>query len=184
MTHTKDEALKLAKECGATTYTNRHYPEATAVTFSPMAWEKFCEQALAAPVQEPVAKVDANDEGYWADILPDRTVKVGQFLYSTPPAAPVQEPLMVDMHPPATRRDRWMYEQGRLAERDPRSHTTPPAAQPAADIEIMLDAEEDERRAQPAPVPLTDEQSRKGFCEQDAQWTLSLIHISEPTRPY
>jgi hypothetical protein len=52
---TKDEALKLAKECGATTYTNRHYPEATAVTFSPLAWEKFCEQALAAPVQEPVA---------------------------------------------------------------------------------------------------------------------------------
>jgi hypothetical protein len=53
----KDEALKLAKECGATTYTNRHYPEATAVTFSPVAWEKFCEQALAAQpaVQEPVA---------------------------------------------------------------------------------------------------------------------------------
>jgi hypothetical protein len=50
----KDEALKLAKECGATTYTNRHYPEATAVTFSPVAWEKFCEQALAAPVL-PVA---------------------------------------------------------------------------------------------------------------------------------
>jgi hypothetical protein len=54
----KDEALKLAKECGATTYTNRHYPEATAVTFSPLAWETFCEQALAAqpaPVQEPIA---------------------------------------------------------------------------------------------------------------------------------
>jgi hypothetical protein len=48
-----------------------------------------------------------------------------------PPAAPtVQETLMVDIHPPATQRDRWMYEQGRLAERDPRSHTTPPA-QPA-----------------------------------------------------
>jgi hypothetical protein len=40
---------------------------------------------------------------------------------------PVQEPLMVDIYPPATQRDRWMYEQGRLAERDPRSHTTPPA---------------------------------------------------------
>ena len=51
MTHTKDEALKLARNCGATTYTNRHYPDATAVTFSPLAWEKFCEQALAAPVQ-------------------------------------------------------------------------------------------------------------------------------------
>jgi hypothetical protein len=42
----------------------------------------------AAPVQEPVAKVDANDEGYWADILPDRTVKVGQLLYTAPPAQP------------------------------------------------------------------------------------------------
>jgi hypothetical protein len=40
------------------------------------------KQARSAPVQEPVAKVDANDEGYWADILPDRTVKVGQFLYA------------------------------------------------------------------------------------------------------
>jgi hypothetical protein len=38
--------------------------------------------AQPAPVQEPVAVVDANDEGYWADILPDRTVKVGQFLYA------------------------------------------------------------------------------------------------------
>jgi hypothetical protein len=39
--------------------------------------------------------------------------------------------LMVDMVPPATARDRWMYEQGRLAERDPRSHTAP-QAQPDA----------------------------------------------------
>jgi hypothetical protein len=35
--------------------------------------------------QEPGAVVDANDEGYWADILPDRNVKVGQLLYTTPP---------------------------------------------------------------------------------------------------
>jgi hypothetical protein len=35
--------------------------------------------------QEPVAKVDANDEGYWAEILPDQSVKVGQLLYTTPP---------------------------------------------------------------------------------------------------
>jgi hypothetical protein len=64
-------------------------------------------QALEAPVQD----VSLIDEG--------KTV------------APVQEPLMVDIHPPATQRDRWMYEQGRLAERDPRSHTTPLPAQPA-----------------------------------------------------
>lgn len=33
---------------------------------------------------------------------------------------------IVDMVPPATQRDRWMYAQGRLAERDPRTHV--PAA--------------------------------------------------------
>ena len=31
---------------------------------------------------EPVAIVDANDDGYWADILPDRNVRVGQPLYA------------------------------------------------------------------------------------------------------
>lgn len=40
---------------------------------------------------------------------------------------------MVDMTPPATARDRWMYEQGRLAERDPRTPGTP--AQQDADKE-------------------------------------------------
>jgi len=34
--------------------------------------------------QEPVAIVDANDKGYWADILHDRDVKVGQLLYAAP----------------------------------------------------------------------------------------------------
>lgn len=37
--------------------------------------------------QEPAAIVDANDDGYWADILPDRSVKVGQPLYAFPPDA-------------------------------------------------------------------------------------------------
>ena len=40
---------------------------------------------LAQPEPEPVAVVDANDEGYWADILPDCNVKVGQLLYTDPP---------------------------------------------------------------------------------------------------
>ena len=43
------------------------------------------KEALAQPEQEPVAIVDANDDGYWAEILPDRSVKVGQLLYTTPP---------------------------------------------------------------------------------------------------
>ena len=42
-------------------------------------------------------------------------------------SAPVA-PTMVDMVPPATRRDRWMYEQGRLAERDPRTSRAAPVA--------------------------------------------------------
>lgn len=47
-------------------------------------------------------------------------------LYTRPVAGVEAAPfIMVDMVPPATARDRWMYEQGRLAERDPR---TPPAA--------------------------------------------------------
>lgn len=49
-------------------------------------------QSIKALAQ-PVAKVDANDEGYWADILPDRTVKVGQLLYdAAQPAKPLTEP--------------------------------------------------------------------------------------------
>jgi hypothetical protein len=64
---TKDEALKLAKECGATTYTNRHYPDATAVTFSPLAWEAFCEQARSAqqehePENEPYVSLASVQE--------------------------------------------------------------------------------------------------------------------------
>ena len=38
------------------------------------------------PVEvEPVAKVDMSDEGLRADILHDRSVKLGQLLYTAPP---------------------------------------------------------------------------------------------------
>ncbi len=47
-------------------------------------WYLQCEPEVK---QEPVAIVDANDEGYWADILPDRSVKVGQPLFAYPPDA-------------------------------------------------------------------------------------------------
>ena len=43
----------------------------------------------AVEKQEPVATVDANDEGYWAEILPDRSVRVGQNLYALPGAQKV-----------------------------------------------------------------------------------------------
>ena len=47
-------------------------------------WHLQCEPEVK---QEPVAIVDANDECYWADILPDRSVKVGQPLFAYPPDA-------------------------------------------------------------------------------------------------
>lgn len=54
-----------------------------------------CENLLAATryyqLQKrsaiPTAVVDAGDDGQWADILPDRTVHVGQTLYAYPPKA-------------------------------------------------------------------------------------------------
>lgn len=58
-------------------------------------------------------------------------------LYAAPQAS--TDGLMVDMTPPATARDRWMYEQGRLAERDPRSQAAPQAS------EAVRDAEDAER---------------------------------------
>lgn len=47
---------------------------------------------------------------------------------SAPAQAVAVEPApMVDCTPPATQRDKWFYEQGRLAERDPRTHPQPTA---------------------------------------------------------
>jgi hypothetical protein len=87
----------------------------------------------AASSQEPIGEVRNGEAYFYNGMYTNKTdAPDGTKLYTAPPAAqpaaPVQEPLMVDMHPPATQRDRWMYEQGRLAERDPRSHPTPPAA--------------------------------------------------------
>jgi hypothetical protein len=108
-----DETLKLAKECGATTYTNRHYPDATAVTFSPLAWEKFCEQALAAPtVQEPVAWSDTKQSELndWflslpterqAVLLEDKWMLAGAAFLAgktTPPAQPAHLAQVVRAH--------------------------------------------------------------------------------------
>ena len=45
-------------------------------------------------------------------------------------ATPAADAPMVNMTPPATSRDRWMYEQGRLAERDARTHGNVAAAAP------------------------------------------------------
>jgi hypothetical protein len=72
------EALRMALEALLHAY---HEDEAHPRTLEAITAIK---EALAQE-QEPVAIVDANDDGYWADILPNRSVKVGQMLYTTPP---------------------------------------------------------------------------------------------------
>jgi hypothetical protein len=108
--------------------------------------------AQPAPVQEPVAQslkdaVFTVLEGF---TLPHDVRKILEAAYYTPPAAPtVQEPVawinakdgMTYLHGPYNSDDRPLIY----------GDTAPPAAQ--------------------LPVPLTDEQSRKGFREQDDQWT-------------
>jgi len=65
----------------------------------------------------------AADGGRWPS---DWISAVRRGLALAQPASPAPlTDVMVDMVPPATSRDRWMYEQGRLAERDSR---TPKAA--------------------------------------------------------
>jgi hypothetical protein len=101
-------------------------------------------------MRDTIAKAREAEQIQWMEMVTANLVREGidkhkarelaAHFYGLAPAAPVQEPLMVDIYPPATQRDRWMYEQGRLAERDPRSHTTPPA--------------------QPTPVPLTGGRAR------------------------
>lgn len=47
--------------------------------------------------QKPVAKVDEGDDGQWADILPDVSVRLGDFLYAAPVAGPAATPLTVQL---------------------------------------------------------------------------------------
>ena len=78
--------------------------------------------------------------------------------------------LMVDICPPATSRDRWMYEQGRLAEGDPRSHAAPDQPAPAeSDREVF-------RNAAIPYLPLKYHPAQPNeWTEQDA--LLELIHM-------
>lgn len=116
-----------------------------------------------------------------------------------PGVAPVaQQPqVMVDMVPPATARDRWMYEQGRLAERDPRTHTAQqPQAEPLTDEQRLgwyawrvKDLEEKLANAQkqpqakalpPDPRPVI-EMCAKALAEELAAWDIDppLHHVKE-----
>ena len=70
------EAVSTAKERGFGIEYAKGYVDPVIAALR----EALAEQAE----QEPVAVVDANDDGYWADILPDKSVKVGQKLYAAP----------------------------------------------------------------------------------------------------
>ncbi len=48
-------------------------------------WFDLEQKSMQQEQGEHVAVVDANDDRYWADILPNRSVKVGQLLYPAPP---------------------------------------------------------------------------------------------------
>ncbi|WP_323016389.1 hypothetical protein [Castellaniella sp.] len=84
--------------------------------------------------------------------------KAWAIVFSSPVAAPVAQKPMVDMLPPATSRDRWMYQQGRLAERDPRTPGSFAAEIPA--------------QAQPTMPPLTEAMRavlRNEHCVYDSE---------------
>lgn len=65
--------------------------QARAAIASQGDWEgptEYAAQVVASQGEpKPVAMVDAGDDGMFAEILPDVTVKVGQLLYTAPPAA-------------------------------------------------------------------------------------------------
>ncbi len=62
----------------------------SSATIDAAEWAWFARPAQTE--QQPVAMVDANDDGMWADILPNITVKVGQMLYAAPIAQTAPQP--------------------------------------------------------------------------------------------
>ncbi len=89
--------------------------------------------AAVAPPQASAAPAAFSKDGvlFWYGDHAARRGFDGD-LYLSPQASPGG--LMVDIVPPATARDRWMYEQGRLAERDPRSHAAPQASEAVREV--------------------------------------------------
>ncbi len=91
---------------------------AAAPQAEPMFWVRLCSDGTyEGPIHNSAIERVRKTSGAWSPL-------------HLHPAPSVEQPgTIVDMVPPATRRDRWMYEQGRLAERDPRTHA---AEQPGA----------------------------------------------------
>jgi hypothetical protein len=84
----------------------------------PLVQERHFDHAMSC--EHPVS--GAVDEREEIEPSPEVMASLDKVL-SRAQQAPADD-LMVDLVPPATSRDRWMYEQGRRAERDPRSYAT------------------------------------------------------------
>jgi hypothetical protein len=73
---TKDDILSMAKEAGATPYTNRHYPDRQTNTFNPDQLERFA--ALVAEKEREEAEDRVSD--LFADMetpyLPDIAIAI------------------------------------------------------------------------------------------------------------
>lgn len=111
---TKDEALDLALEALEELQPDDAYPyslQSKAIT--------AIKQARSAPVQEPVAIVD--EDG--VIVVCNYKYKPGDKLYTTPPAAPVPEPVAFNAGVPP------LYPEMKDGETISVEYTTPPAAQ-------------------------------------------------------
>ena len=121
----------------------RHgYQDLIALVSAKVFEVEILKSGRALPVieQEPVAYAADDGTLYYSTDMAAK-YRNGRPLYDHPqPSA--ADSLMVDIDPPATSRDRWMYKQGQMAECDPRSHA--PSAYDARDITIILSSAYDE----------------------------------------
>jgi hypothetical protein len=66
----REKIIQMAREAGATPYTNRHYPDRPVHSFMPEALERFAA-LVAAAEREACAKVCEDDFGNGAMNLAD-----------------------------------------------------------------------------------------------------------------
>jgi hypothetical protein len=65
---TKEEILSMAREAGATPYTNRHYPDRQTNTFNPEQLGRFAA-LVAEKEREACAKVCEQYKGYGGNLF-------------------------------------------------------------------------------------------------------------------
>lgn len=92
MSNTQD-LQTLARECGATAYTDRHYPDGTALAFGPEAFAKFCAALKPAAAQPKVVDPETSR-------AIDEAVKAGRIVFepgwNAQPPGDAREPTEAD----------------------------------------------------------------------------------------